>query len=100
LRRACGRHAISGEAVLEVFGSTRCAPGLVQAYEEQEYAGRGNDPENKWGAQGQGWHLVLQKGQYSLSAGGWGVGVKVCSGTSSPSERRCSIRIGITPVAV
>ena len=57
LRRTCCRHAISGEAVLEVFGPTRCAPGLVQPDEEQEYARRGNDPENKRGAKGQGWHL-------------------------------------------
>ena len=74
LRRTRSGHPVGGQTVLEVFGAAGGPPRLAETDEEEENACCGDDPEHEWGREGYGWHLILQKGQYSLSGGGWGVG--------------------------
>src|SRR3989442_33348 len=95
-RRGAGRRAsVGGEARLKVLRAAGGAPHLADAEEEQEDSCEGDQPENH----GDWWHLNLLEDQYSLSGDGCLLGENSCSETSSPSDLKCSMRMGTTPVA-
>src|SRR5439155_27117058 len=68
LRPRGGGYAISRQPSLEILRAACGTASLGQAQDDQEHSGGGDDREDH--RYRKGWHLFLQKGQYSLSGGG------------------------------